>query len=342
MPTENLVNSNDSGCMADMWKEIQDKSVICDPFQTFEWSEVMKRSLNLSPRFLVIGGGAGGVVSTERNLLIPQLRYVEIRGGPLCLPDSENKVLKGLIRYLNERRNCLFKVIQPSPLISSKFKSLGLKAVHPRTCTFLLRTRIKKNDLWNSVDKKARWGVRKAERLGVRVEEATLWTQWETYYSLHRKHSMAHNLAAMPLSFFRNVFNVLCPNKMALLLIASLDNRLIAGSLFLIHRWYMIYLQNASLPEFLPFQPNNLIQWKSIQWANSNGVEIYDLGGVADPSLGDPFLGGVYDFKKRWGGRLTSYDYFAFGKVYQFGASFFYNSETARRMFWSFRNMGAI
>jgi lipid II:glycine glycyltransferase (peptidoglycan interpeptide bridge formation enzyme) len=146
----------------------------------------------------------------------------------------------------------------------------------------------------------------------------------------------------MPLPFFENAFKILYPKKMAKLFLASVNDKIIAGSLFLIHRWYMVYFMNASVREFLRFQPNNLIQWKSIIWAKNNGIKLYDLGGAVDPSYGSSFIRGVYQYKKRWGGRKVNHDYFYSGRIYGTASFLFYKNELARRIISLLRSVQVV
>ena len=57
--------------------------------------------------------------------------------------------------------------------------------------------------------------------------------------------------------------------------------------------------RNASLPEFLKLQPNNLLYWHCMLWCKDNKYDKLDLGGWQIKATGNAV--GVNRFKERWG-----------------------------------------
>jgi len=76
--------------------------------------------------------------------------------------------------------------------------------------------------------------------------------------------------------------------------VAKLDGKIIAGSYF---RYYkkalMEYAGNNSLPEYQHLRPNELLVWRSIEWACENEIPLYSMG------ASHPFL-------QRFGGEIVS------------------------------------
>lgn len=76
--------------------------------------------------------------------------------------------------------------------------------------------------------------------------------------------------------------------------IAKHDGKIIAGSYFrFFPKALMEYTANNSLPEFQHLRPNDLIVWKSIEWACGQGMKQYSMGGS-------------HLFLRRFGGELVS------------------------------------
>jgi len=80
--------------------------------------------------------------------------------------------------------------------------------------------------------------------------------------------------------------------------IAKHDGKIIAGSYFRYYKKAFIeYAANNSLPEYQRLRPNDLLVWKSIEWACEQGIPRYSMGGS-------------HLFLRRFGGEaVSSYRY---------------------------------
>ncbi len=62
--------------------------------------------------------------------------------------------------------------------------------------------------------------------------------------------------------------------------IAKHDGVIIAGSYFRFYeKAFMEYAANNSLPEYQRLRPNDLLVWRSIEWACDNEIPLYSMGG---------------------------------------------------------------
>ena len=80
--------------------------------------------------------------------------------------------------------------------------------------------------------------------------------------------------------------------------IAKHDEKVIAGSYFRFYeKGVMEYAANNSMPEFQRLRPNDLLVWRSIEWACEQGMKQYSMGGS-------------HLFLRRFGGEIhSSYRY---------------------------------
>jgi lipid II:glycine glycyltransferase (peptidoglycan interpeptide bridge formation enzyme) len=327
------------------WNELLLKSKVCDAFQTYEWAKVLENSMNIQPFFLTVHKGSktiGGVMLLRKRILGMFDAY-EIRGGPLYVNEVGSiVVMRKVLRSLEkEKGKLIYLLFIPFPTINCRYKALFKDEGYYGFpfCTIVIDLRRSLEEIWGSLNKKARWGVRKAERLGVRVEIANTWQEWEKYYHLHIIHGMEKQYSTYPHEFFRKMF-ALHHKGMARLFVAKHEKRIIAGSLFLVYRENMVFLQNASLRAFLPWNPNNLIQWRSIEWAKENGVITYDMNGL--PWEKTPYLRGVYNYKKRWNGKVHWYYYYLNKRILYRGLHLIRVSSLAWRFFSQLRSHGVI
>jgi GNAT acetyltransferase-like protein len=155
--------------------------------------------------------------------------------------------------------------------------------------------------------------IRKAEREGVEVTEAQSLADVEAYHRLSSNTAdrirARSRFTELPLAFFVDIWRHMVPAGHARFFLARYQGELIAGNLFLIHGDTMLYYQGASTRD----RAHTLRQapaacfWAAIREARKLGLARFDFGGctpTADPT--DPRYG-VWEFKKKWGGRLVTF-----------------------------------
>ena len=93
----------------------------------------------------------------------------------------------------------------------------------------------------------------------------------------------------------------------AQLFLADYNGEVIAGGIFVyLDRWG-IYYYGASVSSFRNVMAPYLIQWEAIKEAKKRGCKHYDFLGIAPEGATHHPWAGVTDFKKKFGGRVTSY-----------------------------------
>lgn len=326
------------------WEKLLSRSDVCDAFQAYEWAKVLRASLGVHPHFLIVqkkDETIGGVMFFEKKML-GVLNSYEVRGGPLYIGKYRDVVMEIILKmFKRKKRQSAYLLFIPSPLINyhfeRAFKAEGYHAIPFRTIIVDLTRPIEQ--IWTSLKKQARWGIRKAERMGVNVYVADKWEEWMKYYNLHVSHSREKHYSTDPYSFFKEMFR-LHSNRRSQLFVAKHGEQIIAGSLFLVYKRNMVFLQNASLEAFHSYNANNLIQWRSMEWAKENGVSTYDLNGL--PWEKTPYLRGIYKYKKRWDGSIKSQCYYINSKILRSGVHLVRTSSLAWRLFSHFKNLSLI
>jgi lipid II:glycine glycyltransferase (peptidoglycan interpeptide bridge formation enzyme) len=192
-------------------------------------------------------------------------------------------------------------------------------------------------DLWNNLDKDARWGVKKAqkENLSVMLTESS--DDFKTFYGIYKKTLIDGGIV-------RQEFNDLEKQSDKLFLCYK-DNTVIAGSVIKIENTKTILMLNASLKEFLKYQPNNLLYWEIILWSKRNNFKIFDLGGYQINAQENRKLWHINRFKERWGGEIVEYKIESKNPFYIFGRKIIRNFPFVKNMrdrirlrFWRFKN----
>ncbi len=163
------------------------------------------------------------------------------------------------------------------------------------------------NELWNSLDKDARWGVNKAKKTGLEIEILNDEKSWKTFYEIYKKTSKSGCIIPLELKEVKEGDLFCC----------FLKDKLIAGAVVKIDGGKVILFLNASDHEYLNLQPNNLLYWTIIIWAKKKGFKIFDLGGYQLNAKGK--LKNINKFKLRWGGEIKKYYVYSKNPFYILG-----------------------
>lgn len=318
-----------------VWDDLLGRSVIKDIYQTYEWASLMKELYAYQPKFMIL--------SREEKAVAGQLFFkkrvfnffnaYEALGGPLYVDGFGEEIASSSIAYFRglKEKPILYKVIRPQcPHDFEKLFSESKFIVNPFQ-TFLVNLERPIDEIWTSFIQNARWGVRKAEKSGVSVVEATQWDEWDVFRNIHVQHSKAHGTTTKTPEFFRGLYDSFYPQNMTKVFVSKHDGKIIAGMLFLICQDTMVYYMGASEPDSLPLSPNDPIMWHAIQWGKDNNIKLLNLEDTyPNPSSN---LYGIHKFKEKWGGQLTRRDLYIDGKFYAWGQSLLLNSKTVQKAY---------
>jgi len=301
--------------------------------------------MNVHPYFLLVrcGGQTIGGIMFFKKRMFGMIDSYEIRGGPLYVKGNRELVIRSILKALKKKEDrSMHLLFVPFPLINTYFGHIfRTQGYHPYPFrTIIIDLHRPLEDIWQALDKNIRWSIRKAERLGLKVKVASTWQEWEEYYKLHVLHARQKQYPTSPHKFFEEMFKLDISSSMAPLFLAKYGKRIVAGSLNIVYRQDTAALQGASVKAFLSYKPNTLVDWKSIEWAKENGVITYDMGGL--PAENVPYLRGVYDYKKRWGGRLQWYYYYLNRRLIYSGMHMIRTNSFAWKIYLSLRNLKVI
>ena len=125
---------------------------------------------------------------------------------------------------------------------------------------------------------KRRTDIRRVIKSGVSVGPAESDDDLSEFYAIHREWARRKGQQAIREEEFRETF-ALTGNRR--LLLARYKGRVIAG---VVHRFFprgvMEYAANNSLESALQLRPNDLLQWRAIEWGCTEGLTKYSLGGA--------------------------------------------------------------
>lgn len=306
-----IVRELDPGCWAEFASETPGVSV----FHTPEMHAVFARADGHRPELwaAVERGGRPLALFTPVRVTVlgGPLSALTSRavayGGVLCAPGDDGRLaLAGLLDDYNRRAagGILFTELRNVAPLGGLQPTLEARGyAYEGHLNFLIDLTQPEAALWGSIRSSARRNIRKAESLGVAVEELTRADELPPAYAVLRD---VYKRLQVPLpdeSLFRAAFDVLHPRGMLRVLVARLEGVTIGVLTLLIHAGVMTYWYTGTVRELSVFRPSDLLVWHAIRLGAESGCRVFDFGGGGRPD--EEY--GVRDFKAKFGGELVNF-----------------------------------
>jgi FemAB-related protein (PEP-CTERM system-associated) len=169
--------------------------------------------------------------------------------------------------------------------------------------TFIVRLDGRIEDIWKGIGDKTRNRVRKAEKSGVQITEASTESDLRVFFLLYQNTMKRLGSPPQPYEFFEGIWDSFHPDEMTMPL-AMWDGECIAAGLYFLHGNTIHGAYGASNHEYGRLAANTLLEWHVINLGHERGFSHLDFGRTRRDDQG------IVRFKKRWGGELVTMPYF--------------------------------
>lgn len=167
----------------------------------------------------------------------------------------------------------------------------------------LVDLRATEDDLFTNLDESCRRAVRKADKSGLSFEISNDAIALDSYIDLARA-SAARTEEALPaLAYYQGIFASFAAEGRAQVMFARKDAVRVAGLILLTDKNAASFLAGVSLPEALPFRPNDFLHWNAILWAKRADLDIYRFGPWFPEVPRDWPISKVSHFKTKFGSK---------------------------------------
>jgi hypothetical protein len=260
----------------DEWQKLLDRALFKTFFHNLKWEEFLESQFKWLKfeRYLYKDQAILSLARFKNKLVShPFCEY----GGILPLVEGIN---------LSEFQKDLF----------SEFKKKIKISFHPLSLNYFTGYNVSNSERTTHIlkgeadfNKSVRYEIRKAEEKGIKIKECQSEKELKSFYNLYLKSAKKHKVPAYPFYFFEYFLKP----KDAKIVIALLDGKIIAGSVFLFYGNIIHYSQNAVAENYKKTGVNYLILQEVIK---NKGDKIFDFGGTRKGSS-------LETFKKSWGAK---------------------------------------
>ena len=190
--------------------------------------------------------------------------------------------------------------------------------------TILIDLSKDEKELWNALDKDARWGVKKAKKENLKIEETRKQEDFDEFYEIYKQTCRYGGINPKSVEEIKA--------EKPVFFICKKDNKIIAMTAVKLKDEKTELYLNASLHEYLKYQPNNALYWCMILWAKRKGYKYFDLGGYQLDANPEDKLYHINRFKERWGGEIKTYHIHSKNPLYILGRKAIRKSSTAKKI----------
>lgn len=276
-------------------------------FQTFEWAKVLSYSSSVKPAVAAVFDKeeliAGCVVAMQSIRGFYPYPFVQLtsREGPLYLTKE------GLIVLLRDLQRAFSHCMSLSFLFSDSCLRLSMDECgyqSEQQCTFRLDLEKPLVELWEKLEKRTRYSIRKARKNGIKIEVSSSGPTIQEYLRLH-KETCERAFLTPNLSLLSGIWDILAKSGKAQLFMAKCDELPVAGVMCLLYKDKIWYFSAASSTRLERMNAPTLLLWDIIEWAHNHEIRSLDLcGALCSPDRSSPQYG-PYLFKRGFGGELV-------------------------------------
>lgn len=285
------------------WNKFVEKHPLGCVFHHSAWKEVVEKTFpQVKPLYLVVEDTDGRILGGAPFFLVKSWlsgsRLVSLPFSLYCDPlvDSQ-KIFKLLVETIlwKQRELGISFVEVRTRFTSGLFQDIRFKEFRGyknHTLSLDPDLEILKKSFHRTC---VRQRINRAKKSNLTVMEASSEADMWTFYQLHCMTRKKYGIPPQPYQFFRNMWEILYPQKMLGVLIARYGNQSVSALLFLKYKKRIHAEYIGTDATFLNYSPNILLFWKAIQKSKADGYKYFDFGGSYANNI--PLI----NFKKRWG-----------------------------------------
>jgi len=247
-------------------------------------------------------------------------KYVELRGGERYLnnlsPRTSSPVAASETRNL-EPGTCNESLsvprssplgVQPSVVPDSRNLTPGASRLIPFRSYLGHTLDLSQNEsqVFSRFRDSTKRNIKKAIKEKVKAEISNSLESIKEFYRLNCMTRKEHGLPPQPFNFFKKIFDNVISNNLGFVILASYDDKNVAGGVYFHFGEKAVYKYGASAMAYQNLRANNLVMWEAIKWYCHNGFDHFCFGRT------EPENQGLIQFKSGWGTTEQKISYYLY------------------------------
>jgi len=273
----------------DMLNKFVSKNKYATIFQTGHMLDIYHDVPNCEPLALAAVDDNGEILASLVSIKFTEISeigylssHITIRDAPLWVNSECGK--SAALELINKhdkitKKGSLYNRIYSNSNVDMPDLLCSCDYNYEDNLNFFIDLNRTEEELWSSLGKKKRNGIRKAQKNNVVIKEVENYDELKSFYKLLSETSETAKIPVKDFKLFYNVYNLLVPKGLSKIYLATYDGLPIAGILTLnynntIYDWYA-----CSSRKHLHLHPNEYLVWNILSWGAKNGYSTFDFGG---------------------------------------------------------------
>jgi lipid II:glycine glycyltransferase (peptidoglycan interpeptide bridge formation enzyme) len=314
------------------WDAFVARHPLASIHQTSKWGHFQRKTPNRGDYWIIViedGKKWLGGTMVIRHGMRGDMTWLYSARGPLLDYSSptlqeEMNALMTPIKEIAKQENSVFFRIDP-PFIKThdtqkppklkRFMTTHL-GFQPENTLIIDLTKTRK-EILDQMKQKGRYNIRLAEKKGVKIRESDPKdvVQFEddltAFHKILHETTMRDKFYGHKKAFYKHMLETLYSeakeDPQARLYLAEYKDKVIAGIIITYYKDTAVYYYGVSSNDQRNLMAPYLLQWHAIQEAKKRGLAHYDFLGISPPNVKKHAWMGVTDFKKKFGGKCTTY-----------------------------------
>jgi len=299
-------------------------------YQSYYWAKLYQDVFDSKPLFLYAKNNSGKIIG--QLLAFIHTKYYWINANPIFQKVASKLNLGSIIswhygpviheesltRQINEELiDALDKIALENDIIFIKGTSHPLSVSSDQHLlkkneyeqklwgTYVIDLNEGFEGLYNKLDKKTRYDIRKAEQNQIEFGIANNKSDLDEYIELKHREREKSGQKTTRIPFYNEKYwDYLYKNDHLLLFVARHKGDMIGGILGIVFNGYII--QHGVLTRKKELSGGAFLTWNSLKWASENNYKIFDMGGF-NPEPDSKKEKSIDFFKSKWGGKELKY-----------------------------------
>ena len=299
------------------WESFLVESVSGNLQQSFDYGDVMKLFNQHSRIIRLSASDDEGVVGLVQAIFpSKRLRF----GGSLYAggvygyglatdPKGEEQVLRDLLSSLEKSavKNRVMEGFISRPRSDRVLESMGY-AISEVANSYEVGLHNCAEELWKSIAHNKRRNIKKARELHADVIELKSQDAIVSFYEMYKASSERVGFEAYSFDYFSSYLTVFGERDNVRIFLTVLNDRPVAGVFVVVHGDTAYALAAGSRKDVWQVRPNDLLHWKTMEWACGKGLSWYHMGHVYEPVPTENSPGwSLWRWKREWNGQLKKY-----------------------------------
>ena len=276
-------------------------------FHSSSWARVLSASYGYKPLYFALTSRDKLLVAIpimEVNSILTGHRGVSLPFSDYCEPISDRTVnfkdvLHQLIDYGNKRHWNYFELRGGGQFLQEE---QNYTQYYGHSLTLQQR----EEEVFSSFRNSTKRNIKKAVKEGVSVRISNSIESLTEFYRLNCITRKKHGLPPQPYYFFKSLHEHIISKKNGFLMLASHQERVVAGAIYFHYGKKAIFKYGASDQIYQHLRANNLVMWEAVKKYCLDGYDTLFLGRTETNNKG------LRQFKAGWGAEENTIHYYRY------------------------------